>query len=109
MAGYAQSVGVLDRHHVVGLEVRVRDVHKRVDVVLGEVHHVAVDGADVSVKITNIYNENICSFISPRVPGAAVPQGEGPGADGALVRLGSGVRLPVTSSTKKRVRCHKRI
>ena len=50
MAGYAQSVGVLDRHHVVGLEVRVRDVHKRVDVVLGEVHHIAVDGADVSVK-----------------------------------------------------------
>ena len=48
MAGYAQSVGVLDRHHVVGLEVRVRDVHKRVDVVLGEVHHIAVDGADVS-------------------------------------------------------------
>ena len=61
------------------------------------------------LKITNIYNENICSFISPRVPGAAVPQGEGPSADGALVRLGSGVRLPVTSSTKKRVRCHKRI
>lgn len=54
MAGYAQSVGVLDRHHVVGLEVRVRHVHKRVDVVLGEVHHVAVDGADVSVKMTRI-------------------------------------------------------
>ena len=35
------------------------------------------------------------------LPGAAVPQGEGPGADGALVRLGSGVRLPVTSGTKK--------
>ena len=54
MAGYAQSVGVLDRHHVVGLEVRVRHVHKRVDVVLGEVHHIAVDGADVSVKMTRI-------------------------------------------------------
>ena len=65
MAGYAQSVGVLDRHHVVGLEVRVRDIHKRVDVVLGEVHHVAVDGADVSVKIIRMYIKMSFSHFSP--------------------------------------------
>ena len=44
------------------------------------------------------------SFSHFSLPGAAVPQGEGPGADGALVRLGSGVRLPVTSGTKQRVK-----
>ena len=37
----------------------------------------------------------------PDVAGAAVAQGEGSGADRALVRLGSGVGLPVSPENRK--------
>ena len=71
------SVVVLDCHHVVWLKVRIGDVHKGVEIVLGQVHQVLVNSLDV--------------------PSAGVPQREGSRADGALVRLGSCVGLPVTS------------
>ena len=71
------SVVVLDCHHIVGLKVRIGDVHKCVEIVLGQIHQVLVNSLDV--------------------PGAGVPQRKGSRTDGALVRLGSCVGLPVTS------------
>ena len=67
---------VLDRHHIVRLKVRVRDINQGVDVVPGQVDQVPVDSLDV--------------------PGAAVAQGECPGAHGALVGFSSGMSLPMT-------------
>ena len=74
-------VAVLDCHHIVGLKVGVRDLHEVTDVVLAEVHHVPVH--------------------SPDVAGATVAQGEGSRTDSALVRLGSGVGLPVSPEKRK--------
>ena len=67
---------VLDRHHFVRLEVRVRDTNQGVDVVPGHIDQVPVDSLDV--------------------PGAAVAQGECPGAHVALVGFSSGMSLPMT-------------